>query len=163
MRAAVAAIAGILALAGPAAARDPASTPKPWATVNVCDTKSNPDAFGVRGSMPGLGTVRTHMYLRIRGEFQTGSGSWRPLGASGDSGWLDAGKSRTSSRQAGSTFTITPPPPGQPPYVLRATVSFEWRRGSRVLGRARAVTTGGHRGVAGADPAGFSAATCSIA
>ncbi len=166
MRAAAAAIAGILALAGPATARGPestASTAKPWATVNVCDTQAHPDAFGVRASMSGLGTVRTHMYLRIRAEYQAGNGIWRDLGESGDSGWLDAGKALRRSRQVGRTFTITPPAAGQATYVLRATVAFEWRRGAKVLRRARAVTTGGHRGVMGADPAGFSAATCSIA
>jgi hypothetical protein len=164
MRAAAAVIAGTLALgAGAAGARASVATEKPWATVNVCDTKAHPDAFGVRGYMRGLGGKRrTHMYLRIQGEFQTGNGTWRSLGAAGDSGWLDAGKSLARPRQTGRTFTITPPAQGQPAYVLRATVTFEWRRGTKVLRHVQVVTTGGHRGVSGADPAGFSAATCSI-
>jgi hypothetical protein len=163
MRAAAVAIVGTLALAGPAA-RASTITEKPWATVNVCDTKNHPDAFGVRGYMRGLGgRQRTHMYLRIQGEFQTGNGTWSTLGAAGDSGWLDAGKSLARPRQTGRTFTITPPAKGHPAYVLRATVTFEWRRGTRVIRRVHVVTTGGHRGVSGADPPGFSAATCAIA
>ena len=68
MRSVAAAIVGTLALAGPVAARASVSTEKPWATVNVCDTKDHPDAFGVRGYMRGLGGKRrTHMYLRIQG------------------------------------------------------------------------------------------------
>lgn len=157
------ALAVMLALAGPATARGAASTAKPWATVNVCDTTDHPDGFGVRGSMPGLGTVRTHLYLRIHAEFQTGAGTWRDLGPTGDSGWLDAGKTLLRSRQTGRTFTITPPDKGRAAYVLRATVGFEWRRGTKVLRRASAVTTAGHRSVTHADPPGFSAATCAIA
>ena len=42
-------------------------------------------------------------------------------------------------------------------------MTFEWRRGTKVLRHVQAVTTGGHRGVSGADPAGYSAATCAIA
>jgi len=164
MRAAVVTIVGTLALAGPAATGASTVTEKPWATVNVCDTKDHPDAFGVRGYMRGLGGKRrTHMYLRIQGEYQTGNGTWRTLGAAGDSGWLDAGKSLARPRQTGRTFTITPPEKGKPAYILRATVTFEWRRGTRVIRRVQVVTTGGRRGVSGADPAGFSAATCAIA
>src|SRR6476661_1648241 len=82
MRSVAAAIVGTLALAGPVSARASVSTEKPWATVNVCDTKDHPDAFGVRGYMRGLGGKRrTHMYLRIQAEFQTGNGTWRTLGA----------------------------------------------------------------------------------
>ena len=154
----------VVALAFGAPVSRAASIPsRPWATINVCDTKGHPDALGVRGSMPGIGTQRTHLYLRIQVEFQGSDGSWQTLGASGDSGWLDAGKTLLRSQQTGRTFTITPPDKGQPAFVLRAQVRFEWRRGRRVLKRAHAATTGGHKHVMGADPAGFSAATCTIA
>jgi hypothetical protein len=42
-------------------------------------------------------------------------------------------------------------------------VSFEWRRGKRVVHRTRAFTEAGHPGTAGAEPPEFSAATCEIA
>ena len=167
IRACAAVVAGVLTIAAPAAAR-PATTPTPkpkppWATVNVCDTKAHPNQVGVRGSMAGLGTRRTHLYMRIQAQFQLGDGSWRDLATSGDSGWLDAGKTTLRRRQAGQTFTITPPDPGAGPYVLRARVAFEWRRGTKVLKRATAITTAGHHDAEDGDPAGFSAATCAIA
>jgi hypothetical protein len=42
-------------------------------------------------------------------------------------------------------------------------VSFEWRRGKRVVQHTRAFTEAGHPGTAGAEPPDFSAATCEIA
>lgn len=161
LRASLALVAVALALGAPPARGAP-TPPRPWATINVCDTKGHPDGLGVRGSMPGIGTQRTHLYLRIQVEFQAGDGTWTSLGASGDSGWLDAGKTLLRPQQTGRTFTITPPDKGQPAFVLRAQVRFEWRRGTRVLKRAHAATTAGHKDVTGADPAGFSAATCTI-
>lgn len=167
IRACAAVVAGALAMAAPAAAR-PAATPTPkpkppWATVNVCDTQKHPDQFGVRGSMAGLGTRRTHLYMRIQVQFQLGDGTWRDLKTSGDSGWLDAGKTTLRRRQVGQTFTITPPTQGTGAYVLRARVAFEWRRGSKVLKHASAYTTAGHHDAEDGDPAGYSAATCAIA
>jgi hypothetical protein len=47
--------------------------------------------------------------------------------------------------------------------VLRGVVSFEWRRGKRVVERRRAFTEPEHPGTAGAEPADFSAETCEIA
>jgi hypothetical protein len=41
-------------------------------------------------------------------------------------------------------------------------VSFQWRRGSTVVTSGSKPTTAGRQSLAGADPAGFSAATCSI-
>jgi hypothetical protein len=169
IRACAAMVAGSLAIAAPAAAATapnaaatPAPKPKPWATVNVCDTKAHPDQFGVRGSMPGIGTQRTHLWMRIQAQYQLGDGTWRDLKSTGDSGWLDAGKTTLRRRQAGQTFTITPPSGGAAAYVLRARVAFEWRRGSRVLKHATAYTTAGHRDAQDGDPAGYSAATCAI-
>jgi hypothetical protein len=61
----------------------------------------------------------------------------------------------------GRTFTIRPPAGGGV-FVLRGVAIFEWRRGDSVVRRARRLTRGGHPGTAGADPAGYSAATCTI-
>jgi hypothetical protein len=46
--------------------------------------------------------------------------------------------------------------------MLRGVVSFQWRRGTRVVESVTRPTTAGHRSLAGADPPNFSAATCSI-
>jgi hypothetical protein len=54
------------------------------------------------------------------------------------------------------------PVPGKPAFTLRGLVEFQWRRGKKVLMSANRATTAGHASLAGADPTGFSAATCQI-
>jgi hypothetical protein len=166
MRAVAVAIAGaLLAAAGPAAARPHPSilqSKKLWATVNVCDTVGHPDSFGVRGSMPGSGRRGEEMFMRFRVQFLGASdGRWHFLRAGGDSGFVDVGTA-TRARQAGVTFTVTPPPAGRSAHQLRALVNFEWRRGDTVVRHARRRTSAGHPATAGADPPSFSAATCAI-
>jgi hypothetical protein len=151
--------AAVLAAAAPAAA----SARAPWATVNVCDTAANPDTVGIRGSMPGGVPGATEMFMRFQLQYQRDDGSWRLLSSSGDSGFIDAGRARTrASRQAGHSFTLSPPSAGTV-YTLRGIVTFEGRsKAGLVVRSARRATTAGHRSTAGADPAGFSAAECSI-
>jgi hypothetical protein len=152
----------VVAFAAPAAA----SARVPWATVNVCDTASNPDTIGVRGSMPGLigsHPPATEMFMRFQVQYERDDGSWRLLSSGGDSGFIDAGRARTrGSRQAGHSFRLSPPRAGNV-YTLRGLVTFEWRaKDGTVVRRARRRTTAGHRSTAGADPTGFSAAECTI-
>jgi hypothetical protein len=153
----------LFALAVPAAA---AAARGPWATVNVCDTASNPDTIGIRGSMPAA--IAAHppafeLFMRFRVQYERSDGSWRLLSTGGDSGFIDAGRARTrGSRQAGHSFTLSPPRAGNV-YTLRGLVTFEWRaKNGSVVRRARKRTTAGHRSAAGADPEGFSAAECTI-
>jgi hypothetical protein len=169
---ALAALAGavsLLALAGPAlagpaaadrsgAARDPLL----WATVNVCDTPGHPDGMGVRGSMPGTGDRGDELFMRLQLQFfRRSDGMWRTLRRA-DSGFLDLGNGAARARQAGQTFTLMPPAAGRPAFLLRGLVIFDWRRDGQVVRRLRRLTSGGHPGTGGADPDGFSAATCSI-
>jgi hypothetical protein len=149
---------------GPAAADQPSlDSARLWATVNVCDSVGHPDSIGIRGSMPGLGNRAVGLFMRFRVQYLAqGTSEWRNLVPGGDSGFVAVGTGRARARQFGQTFTITPPRAGQGPYVLRGLVSFEWRKGDVVLRRARRRTTAGHPNTAGADPPGFSAATCEI-
>lgn len=149
----------VVAFASPAVA----SARAPWATVNVCDTASNPDTIGIRGSMPGGVARATEMFMRFQVRYERDDGSWRLLSSGGDSGFIDAGRARTrGSRQAGHSFRLSPPRAGNV-YTLRGLVTFEWRaKDGTVVRRARRATTAGHRSTAGADPAGFSAAECTI-
>jgi hypothetical protein len=134
-----------------------------WATVNVCDTLGHPDSMGIRGSMPGSGDRREEMFMRLQVQyFKPSDAQWHDLGTAGDSGFVDVGSARVSARQAGRTFTITPPRPGAAPYLLRGVVTFEWREDGKVVRRARRRTSADHPKTAGADPPGASAATCSI-
>ena len=153
-----------LALLGAAPAA--ASAKEPWATVNVCDTAANPDTIGIRGSMPATTTGRppaTELFMRFQLQYERSDGSWAVLRSGGDSGFIDVGRARgRGSRQAGHSFTVSPPRAGNV-YTLRGLVTFEWRaKDGTVVRRARKRTTGGHRSTAGADPAGFSAAECTV-
>jgi hypothetical protein len=133
-----------------------------WATVNVCDTVGHPDSIGIRGSMPGSGERAEVMFMRFQVQvFDQTNARWHNL-AGADSGFVELGSGRARARQSGNTFTITPPRAGASPYLLRGMVSFEWREDGTVVRRARKSTTVAHPNTAGSDPAGFSAATCSI-
>ena len=46
--------------------------------------------------------------------------------------------------------------------MLRGVVRFRWRRGDTLPRHAEVATEAGHRSSAGADPAGYSAATCAL-
>jgi hypothetical protein len=133
-----------------------------WATVNVCDTVGHPDSIGIRGSMPGSGDKAEVMFMRFQVQvFDEGDARWHNL-AGADSGFVEVGSARYKTRQSGNTFTITPPRAGSAPYLLRGVVTFEWREDGEVVRRARKSTTVAHPNTAGSDPAGFTAATCSI-
>jgi hypothetical protein len=134
----------------------------PWATVNVCDTVGHPDGIGIRGSMPGTGDRRDELFMRIQVQFRRADGTWARIGRAADSGFLDLGHGDVRVRQAGRTFTLMPPAAGQPAFVLRGLVTFDWRRDDTVVRRARRLTGAGHADTPGADPTDFSAATCSI-
>jgi hypothetical protein len=137
--------------------------PSPWATVNVCDTVGHPDGIGIRGSMPGTGDRDDELFMRVQVQyFRRSDGTWRGMGRGADSGFVDLGSGAARVRQSGRTFTIDPPSAGQSAFLLRGFVTFEWRRGGLVTRRAKRATTAGHPDAIGADPTGFSAATCSI-
>ena len=141
-----------------AGARAPA---EPWATVNVCDTLERPNQIGIRGSMPGLAR-RSRMFMRFRVQYETLEGEWRTVRSGADSGWRSVAAGRRGQHDAGWTFEFKPPATGGA-HVLRGLVTFQWRRLGHVVMRDRRITEGGHPGTAGADPPGFSAATCAIA
>jgi hypothetical protein len=132
-----------------------------WATVNVCDTVGHPDSIGIRGSMPGSGDKAELMFMRFQVQvFEPDDAHWHNL-TGADSGFVELGSAR-HTRQWGNTFTITPPRTGAAPYLLRGLMVFEWRENGEVVRRARKSTTTGHPNTTGSDPAGFTAATCSI-
>ena len=134
-----------------------------WATVNACDTKLRPNQIGIRGGMPGLAR-HTRMYMRFRVQFQDSEGEWRTVKSSRltDSGWVRVAVGRRGEHDAGWSFEFKPPPSGGA-HLLRGLVSFQWRKGRRVIEREKAVTEAGHPGTVGAEPADHSAATCAIA
>jgi hypothetical protein len=153
MRIALAAM--ILALVGPAAA-SAKDTPDLWATVNLCDTVKRPDTVGIRASMPGS-PKGTRMAMRFRVQFKTDTGWQDVKGAS--SGWQPAGVARGLAAENGWSFAFARPASS---VTMRGMVQFRWRKGSEVVKTAELSTEAGHRSSAGADPADYSAATCTL-
>jgi len=128
-----------------------------WATVNVCDTTKHPNEVGIRASMPGTprGAGRR---MRFRVQFRDGD-RWRYV-TGADSGWRRVRRAAGLAVESGWSFEFAPP---AKPTTFRGVVRFRWVRDGRVVARATEITENGHRSTAGADPEGYSAATCSIA
>lgn len=132
-----------------------------WATVDVCNPKDQPNTIGIRGSMPGDGNAKNIMYMRFRVQYLDATGKgWVNLSSGADSGFVRVG-SGEAARQAGRSFQFAPSA-SKGPFTLRGTVVFEWRRGATVLEETTRPTTAEHTSLAGADPHGFSAATCKL-
>jgi hypothetical protein len=130
-----------------------------WATINVCNPKDQPDILGVRGSMPSDGHPHDTMYMSFRLQYLSSSTKhWADLAGTAPA-FVSVGSG--AARQGGQSFQLMPAT-GKPAFTLRGLVEFQWRRGKMVLETARRPTAAGHVSLAGADPAGFSAATCQI-
>lgn len=128
-----------------------------WATIDVCSPSDQPDTVGIRGSMPGDEQAGDHMYMSFRLQYMNPSHHWVDL--SGASSSYVAIGTAAAARQGGSSFQLKPVA-GKPAVTLRGVVDFQWRHGSRVTLSTSRITAAGHRSLAGADPASFSAPTC---
>jgi hypothetical protein len=132
-----------------------------WATVNVCDTEDHPDVVGIRASMPGSGR-REVLWMRFEVQYRSpDDGQWHAIDDGADSGWQRVGVSVTRRIESGWNFMFKAPGAGGE-HVLRGAVSFRWTREGRTIRRLREITVGGHKSTRGADPEGYSAATCRI-
>jgi len=150
-----------------------------WATVNICDTATSPNALGIRTSVPGNGSGE-RIWARYTAQWWSGAAQeWMTVGGSGVTDWVYVGVADMTARQAGWTFRFVQPPTGAT-YVMRGVVEFEWRdevRSARRAGRSRRargaqrvavvrqrtlLTETGMQGVQGGDPAGTSKAMCLI-
>jgi hypothetical protein len=129
-----------------------------WATIDVCNASDQPNVLGVRGSMPGDSRAHDKMYMSFRLQYlDRTTMRWINL-ASAVPAFVAVG-SGGSARQGGRSFQLVPVS-GRPAFNLRGVVDFQWRRGSTVLVSTSRPTTVGHQALAGADPAGFTAADC---
>jgi hypothetical protein len=138
-----------------------------WATINVCDTALNPDAVGIRASMPGGSGDR--MYMRFGLEFfEEPWGPWVRVSGESATRWILAGSARLENRRGGFTFRLRPPPPGSR-FLVRGRVDYQWRdrrrtrRGTRtvVVRRETRRTRQGH-GTSVGDPPYFSDRVCVV-
>jgi hypothetical protein len=132
-----------------------------WATIDVCSPPEELNTVGVRGSMPGDGQAKDAMYMSFRLQYEdSATGRWVDLESAATPPFVAVGTGK-SARQAGRSFQLVPVA-GKPPFTLRGVVSFQWRRGTTIMHTVSRPTTAGQLSLAGADPAGFSAATCVI-
>ena len=127
-----------------------------WATVNVCDTAKQPDRIGIRASMPGT-PKGARLTMRFRVQYKAGE-DWKDV-EDADSGWVNVGVARGTAAEYGWSFTFAP---STQATTLRGVVKFRWRRGDTLPKQSEVATEAGHKSSAGADPAGYSAATCSL-
>jgi hypothetical protein len=131
-----------------------------WATIDVCSPKDQPDTVGVRGSMPGDGRAGDRMYMSFRLQYMNPAGTWVDLAGASTPSFVSVGAAGTA-REGGRSFQLVPPA-GRPASEIRGVVSFQWRHGRTVLARGSRATSAAHKSVAGADPPGFSAASCLV-
>jgi hypothetical protein len=130
-----------------------------WATIDVCNPKDQPNTVGIRGSMPGDGQPHETMYMSFRLQYlDSATKNWTDLINGAAPTFVAVGPAK-AARQAGRSFQLVPVA-GKPASSLRGVVTFQWRRGAKITHSASRPTTAGHQSLAGADPAGFSAATC---
>jgi len=128
-----------------------------WATVNVCDTAKQPDRIGIRASMPGT-PKGARLSMRFRVQYKSGD-DWLDVGDDADSGWVNVGTAKGPNLEYGWSFTFASTTKAT---TLRGVVKFRWRRGDSLPKQAEVATEAGHKSSAGADPAGYSAATCAL-
>ena len=129
---------------------------QPWATVNVCDTPRHPAEVGVRAAMPARPRGAQRL-VRFRLQWLDGD-RWRQVKGA-DSGWQRLGIAR---RRAVSPAGASSWPRRGGRSRSAASCASAGRSDRRIVRRDREVTEPGHRSTAGADPAGYSAATCSM-
>ncbi len=133
-------------------------SPELWATINICNPADQRDTVGVRGSMPGDGQAQDKMYMSFRLQYRGAGTGKRWVDVAGASTGMTPVGAGASARQSGSSFTLVPAARSR----FRGVVDFQWRRGASVLLSVSRPTTAPHKSFAGADPAGFSSATCLI-
>jgi hypothetical protein len=143
-----------------AAERKLLRSPQLWATIDVCAPSDQPNTVGVRGSMPGDEFSKDEMYMSFRLQYlDETTKQWIDLSKTAPA-YVSVGAAKTA-RQGGSSFELKPVT-GRPPFTMRGVVDFQWRRGATVEYTVSRPTTAGHQSLTGADPAGFTAATCMI-
>jgi hypothetical protein len=132
-----------------------------WATIDVCNPHDQPNYVGIRGSMPGDRHAHDRMFMSFRLQYMDSTAKhWVDLASPKAPVFVSVGGAG-SVRQGGRSFLLIPKA-GKPAYTMRGVVQFQWRRGTRVVQSTSRTTTAGHRSLAGADPAGFSSASCLI-
>ena len=126
-----------------------------WATINICNTRRFPNLLGIRGEMPSLGFAAM-VSMNIQVDFKASSSRrFQPI--AGAARLVGLGRATTGLHQGGASFQFKPHA-----GTLSGTITFEWKLGRKLLGRATRHTTVGHPQADFGDPGHFSAAQCVI-
>lgn len=126
-----------------------------WATINVCDTRKHPHAIGIRGQVPALGFPST-ISIAIEVDFWS-KATKRFAPDPNAKKLIKVGTLSDGIHQSGVLFRFAPHT-GR----LRGTATFSWKRDGKVIGTTKRVTSSPHHDADFGDPAGYSAATCTI-
>jgi len=137
------------------AVREVARSKNLWATFNICNTRSHPNAVGVRGQMPALG-FRARMSMEFQIRYWSVKDKRFEL-VKGTDEVVSLGSATTGLHQDGVTFQFDP----RAGY-LASTVSFYWTIGRTPVARLTRWTSKGHPDADGGDPPHYSAGRCAI-
>jgi hypothetical protein len=126
-----------------------------WATVNVCNSPSDPHSIGIRGQMPALG-IPASLSMTVQIDYWSAKQKTF-LPAPGASETVSLGDATTGLHQAGASFPFAP---GS--GVFSGSVTFRWLHGATVAATATRQVASGHPDADSSSPAHLSAARCSI-
>jgi hypothetical protein len=126
-----------------------------WATVNVCNSPSDPHSIGIRGQMPALG-IPASLSMTVQIDYWSAKDkTFTPV--PGASQTVSLGDVTTGLHQGGVSF-----PFAAGSGVFSGSVTFQWVRGGTVVATATREVTAGHPDADFSSPAHLSAAQCSI-
>jgi hypothetical protein len=128
-----------------------------WATINICNSRTYPDALGVRGQMPTLGFAAV-LSMRIQIDYYSSPKKrFVPIPGSTARRQVSLGRWSSNLQQAGEVFPFK-----AHAGLLNATIQFTWMRAGKVIGQITRQTTAGHKDADYASPPHYSAAQCQI-
>jgi hypothetical protein len=146
-----------------AAVRSAERSPDLWATVNVCTSAPTPtnDMVGIRGQMPSLGYAASLSMKISLAYWNTTDNMFEPSQDPNATATISLGKGTNGIHQGGVNFPIVPPTSGAT-YLVRGSITFEWKIGTKVVGKITRNTGHGYPNVNFSNPPGYSSGTCTL-
>lgn len=166
----VLAIVLAMMVAGPAAAKPPSSAQiaravsaaershSLWATINICNSKTNRYKIGVRGQMPSLGLAATMQMTVTLNSYSTATKQFVAINSPNAVDRVPLGTHTAGLEQDGTVFPFQKGQAG----LWNATVVFTWKRNGKTVGQTQRRTTAGHPNADYGSPPHYSAAQCRI-
>lgn len=135
------------------AVRKAERSPYLWTTINICNTKRYPLTVGVRGQMPALG-FSASLYMDVQALYWTDG---RFVQVPKVAKLIDLGRQTSGLHQSGVSFSFAPGA-----SRLSGSITFTWKRGTRILAQATRPATRGHPSADYGDPQHYSSEQCVI-